>query len=117
MKLRIRENYIIILPVDILTGVARQLLGPHDTLLCVLIQQLHEYLSPKMYNDIMSDTRLDRMFHYFELFLDFLWNKNSDLSAFRMSYIDMVTVLLGLLRASREGSWDLHVACICYMLP
>ena len=57
------------------------------------------------------------MLHYFELFLNFLWNNNGDLSAFWMSYIDMVTVLLGLLRASREGYWDLHVACIRYMLP
>ena len=65
----------------------------------------------------MSDTRLDRMLHYFKLFLNFLWNNNGDLSAFWMSYIDMVTVLLGLLRASREGNWDLHVACIRYMLP
>ena len=70
-----------------------------------------------MYNDVMSDTRLDRMLHYFELFINFLWNNNGDLSAFWMSYIDMVTVLLGLLRASREGNWDLHVACIRYMLP
>ena len=28
----------------------------------------------------------------------------------------MVTFLLGLLRASREGNWDLHVVCIHYML-
>jgi len=38
MKLRICENCIFVLPVSILTGVARRLLGPHDTLLCVLIQ-------------------------------------------------------------------------------
>jgi len=37
MKVRIRENRIIVLPVNILTGVVRRLLGQHDTLLCVLI--------------------------------------------------------------------------------
>ena len=31
------ENDIFVLPVNILTGVARRLLGPHDTLPCVLI--------------------------------------------------------------------------------
>ena len=31
------ENCIFVLPVNILTGVARRLLGPHDTLPCVLI--------------------------------------------------------------------------------
>jgi len=36
-KLRIRKNCIFVLPVNILVGVARQLLGPHDTLPCVLI--------------------------------------------------------------------------------
>jgi len=65
----------------------------------------------------MSDTRLDRMLRYFELFLDFLQNKNGDLSAFWMSCVDMVTTLLGLLSASREGNWDPHVARIRYMLP
>jgi len=31
------ENHIIVLPGNILTGVAHRLFGPHDTLLCVLI--------------------------------------------------------------------------------
>jgi len=37
MKLRIRENHIIVFLVYILMGVARQLLGPHNTLPFVLI--------------------------------------------------------------------------------
>jgi len=55
------------------------------------------------------------MLHYFELFLDFLRNKNGDLSVFWMSYIDMVTILLGLLRASREGNgiFMLHASAVC----
>ena len=36
-ELRRCENCVFFLPVDILTGVTRQLLGPHDTLPCVLI--------------------------------------------------------------------------------
>ena len=39
-KVHIRENRIIVLPVNILTGVAHRLLGPHDTLPCVLINPL-----------------------------------------------------------------------------
>ena len=31
------ENYVFVLPVNILTGVVRRLLEPHDTLPCVLI--------------------------------------------------------------------------------
>ena len=36
-ELRRCENCVFFLPVNILTGVARRLLGPHDTLPCVLI--------------------------------------------------------------------------------
>ena len=36
-ELRRCENCVFVLPVNILTGVARRLLGPHDTLPCVLI--------------------------------------------------------------------------------
>ena len=36
-ELRRCENCVFFLPVNILTGVARRLLGPHDTIPCVLI--------------------------------------------------------------------------------
>ena len=36
-ELRRCENCVFFLPVNILTGVTRRLLGPHDTLPCVLI--------------------------------------------------------------------------------
>ena len=36
-ELRRCENCVFFLPINILTGVARRLLGPHDTLPCVLI--------------------------------------------------------------------------------
>ena len=35
------------------------------------------------------------------------------LSQFWMSYVDMVKALRGLLRASREGDWELHLSSIC----
>ena len=37
IELRRCENYVFVLPVNILAGVARWLLGPHNTLPCVLI--------------------------------------------------------------------------------
>ena len=39
-ELRRCENCVFFLPVNILTGVTRRLLGPHDTLPCVLISPL-----------------------------------------------------------------------------
>ena len=37
MNLLMRENCVVVLPFNILTGMAHWLLGPHDTLPCVLI--------------------------------------------------------------------------------
>ena len=52
------------------------------------------------------------------MFLEHLRHNNGELSAFWMSYIDMVEdVLLGLLRASREGNWELHLHAIRNMIP
>ena len=48
----IRENRIIVLPVNILTGVAHQLLGPHDTLPCVLIYMSTTTVIQYIYNEV-----------------------------------------------------------------
>ena len=51
-------------------------------------------------------------------FLNHLRESNGELSAFWMSYVDMVEgIVLGLLRASREGDWDLHLHSIRMMIP
>ena len=42
---------------------------------------------------------------------------NGPLSAFWMSYVDMVELTLHMVRASREGDWTLHLSCIRQMLP
>ena len=34
-----------------------------------------------------------------------------------MSYVDMVEILLGLIRASREGNWMLQLASLLKMIP
>ena len=51
-------------------------------------------------------------------YLDFLRHDNGNLSAFWMSYVDIVgDILLGLLRASREGNWHLHLSAISKIIP
>ena len=55
---------------------------------------------------------------YVREFLNHLRQNNSELSAFWMSYVDMVEgIVLGLLRVSREGGWDLHLHSIQMMIP
>ena len=34
-----------------------------------------------------------------------------------MSYVEMVEILLGLIRASRDGDFELHILCIRSMIP
>ena len=51
-KLCMRENYIIVLPVNIFMGVVRRLLGPLDTLTCVLITSSLENRVP-MYKSLL----------------------------------------------------------------
>ena len=50
-------------------------------------------------------------------YLDLLRNDNGKLSSFWMSYVDMVEIILGLLRSSREGDFLLHLASIRAMIP
>ena len=49
--------------------------------------------------------------------LDYLRNNNGKLSGFWMSYLDIVEILLNLLRAFREGDWELHLSSIKKMIP
>jgi len=53
----------------------------------------------------------------FGVYLEFLRHGNGDLSSLWMSYIDMVDILLGLIRASREGDWLLHLKSVRDMIP
>lgn len=52
----------------------------------------------------------------FQVYLESLRNQHN-LSSFWMSYIDITEIMLGLIRASREGNWMLHLACIREMIP
>ena len=54
---------------------------------------------------------------FFVTFLDILRHNRGQLAKFWVSYIDMIDILLGLLRADREGNWFLHLACIRKVIP
>ncbi len=50
-------------------------------------------------------------------FTEHLRHNNGELSAYWMTYIDIVeNVLLALLRSSREGNWSLHLHAIKTMI-
>ena len=53
----------------------------------------------------------------FGVYIEFLRGGNGNLSTFWLSYMDMVEILLGLIRASREGAWMLHLSSVRSMTP
>ena len=50
-------------------------------------------------------------------FEEFQKQSTSKMSVHWQSYIKMVRLLLLFIRATREGDWNLHLACVCDMLP
>lgn len=68
--------------------------------------------------NILEGTLLTELITLWQKFLDFLRVSNGELSQFWMSYIDIIeVVVLSLVRASREGNWDLHVNAIRSLIP
>ena len=57
---------------------------------------------------ILANTRLDE-------FMDMV--RKGTMSSFWMSYVDLVSLLLNLIRASREGNWNLHLLAINELIP
>ena len=62
-------------------------------------EKLHSNITQDQLNDFRSEESCVRIFHLFNVYLDFLRNENGDLSTMWMSYIDMVDVVPGLIRA------------------
>ena len=66
---------------------------------------------------VIENKSCARVINLFEDYFMFLREGNGSLSSFWMSYVDMVGNLLGLVRASREGDWLLHMASIRALIP
>ena len=74
-------------------------------------------LSGERLNELLAKPHFEEINKKFGMYLSFLRTDNGDLSNFWMSYVVMVEILLGLIRASREGNWDLHLLKIEQMIP
>ena len=66
---------------------------------------------------VMKSQPYSKFIVLYDRYLDHLPNSNGKLSSFWMSYLDVVEILLNLLRASREGNWELHLSTIRKMIP
>ncbi len=75
-------------------------------------------VSQQEFEELLQTPLLVQVMTLWNNFLEHLRHNNGALSAYWMSYIDMVEdVVLGLLRASREGNWSLHLNAIRVMIP
>jgi hypothetical protein len=66
---------------------------------------------------VLNDPRVRQSYSLFQTFCDILRSRNGTLSQFWMSYIDLVSLLLNLIRASREACWNLHLSSVREMIP
>lgn len=86
-----------------------------DTL--AAISQVCENTCQASLQKVMENKSYVLILKHFGVYMDYLRHENGSLSTFWMSYLDMVEILLGLLRASREGDWPLHLAYIRKVIP
>ena len=84
------------------------------TKLKLLVENLHQ----ERFDSILESQVLVQVHEVWCQFLEHLSHTNGDLFAFWMSYIQLVgDVILGLIRASQEGSWQLRLFAIRQIIP
>ena len=77
-----------------------------------------ETFSVSQYNNVLNSESLLQVYQLWSQYLEHLRHDNSKLSAFQMSYIPLIgDVLLGLIRASREGNLLPHLYAVHHMFP
>ena len=74
-------------------------------------------MNDTLFKLVYSDQEVTDSFRSFKDFCQLLRESNSTLSRFRISYVDLVAILLNLICASREGNWPLHLSSIQEMIP
>ncbi len=81
------------------------------------IDSLRKDVSQDTLKEVLENSSCKHIMELFEVYRQFLRDENGSLSTFWVSYLDMVEILLGLIRASREGDWMLHLGGIRAMIP
>ena len=88
------------------------------TKLLTLVAQFHDDIGQHSFEILLEHDDLEHTALLWNEYLDYLRHDNGDLSAFWMSYLDIVgEILLGFIRASREGNWHLHLSAIQKLIP
>jgi len=77
-----------------------------------IINWLFEAVLQAAVDKVTENESCKHSFKLLEVYLNYLRKDNGPLSAFWMSYINLLDVMFGLIRASGEGDWRLHLASI-----
>ena len=92
--------------------------GHKDLLEAVLVQVHTMEHNQKDVTHILQQPEFIQVTVMWKEFLEILRTSHGQMTMFWMSYVDFVEdILLGLIRASREGDWDLHLYSIRALIP
>ncbi len=70
------------------------------------VHELHDELCQEEFDRLLLHEETTQLLVMWNEYLEYLRHNNGDLSAFWMSYLDIIgDILLGLIRAAREGDW------------
>ncbi|KAL9977627.1 hypothetical protein ACROYT_G015055 [Oculina patagonica] len=81
------------------------------------LNELYENTCANEFEEKMTSPGFAKFVELFDNYLKYLRLEKGKLSQFWMSYLDLVEILLGLLRACREGNWELHLSSVRQMIP
>ena len=81
------------------------------------LASLYDKICNAEFQDKLRSQSFAELNDLYDQYMNYLRHKNGELSHFWVSYLDMVEILQGLLRASIEGDWKLHLSCVRNMVP
>ena len=82
-----------------------------------LINTFSLEICQKTFTETLNSSVFLLLAEHFEAYKDSLRQHGGPLASFWMSYLDIVVIMFNMLRASRDGNWDLHLSGIHDMIP
>ncbi|KAK3735047.1 hypothetical protein QZH41_001743 [Actinostola sp. cb2023] len=83
----------------------------------ISLKPLYNDVCQKEHEKVLSSEMFSEFITLYDTYLEYLRKSNGKLCSFWMSYIDIVEIMLNLVRASREGHWELHLSAVKQMIP
>ena len=90
---------------------------PYMNVVVLKMKELYDDLCQSRLNEVIQNESCARIFMLYNTYFEKLRKQSGQIASFWMTYIDIVDILLGLIRASREGNWQLHLNAIHSMIP